>query len=587
MLLLASKVLKEKEEQRKKEMAKEELKERLREALMIAQPSIKKELLYERCVNKYVDGLLVVIRDALALNRDTKCNVPGAFAFPKEAADKQIKKISINQKQVSICSLMEEHESTSLIIEVHRGFAFGNNSMLSVVTLNAQYEDLIWEELKHMNVKRDTREVIVKENEFILNVPINTASLTAYMEKTRQSIAETDKGQRYTDKLRENLMAAQKLLTLMDDADENNETPYLREVWRQADCGRIYGTQYSLQCMTKEVRNAALGECSKYDFKACAFALMAGLAHAIDPTLKLGATLDYVKNRQKIRERIAMETGIDVVLVKQIFTALGFGAELKDNMHNAIRGALAEAARKQYDTSVRLDRDVYNNLGADEYMRLTSNQTFKFIYEELQQINTTILQHFEGDDFEICGRAYSAINPKTGKKRNSRQKLAFIYQAMESCAMLEFAELAQQEPLLTTHDCIYFKRKLNAEQVKDITWQLQQTFAYLRFEYEPISPIATDDYYATKRAAIQCDEDAYQAFKKQQIAYSNNLMSIMCNRSNDVATDIVDMAAIEAYDRFNYIRRQLDETRAKQKMVDTDYEYEYEYDYCTNEVFNH
>jgi hypothetical protein len=569
-------------------MAKEELKRKLREALMHAKPSIKRELLYERCVNKYLDGMLIAIRDALAMNMDKKCNVQGAFAFPKEAVDKQIKKTSINQKQVSICSLMEENESTSLIIEVHRGFAFGcNNSMLSVVTLNALYEDLIWEELRNMNVKSDTREVIAKENEFILSVPIDTASLTAYMEKTHQSIDDTDKGQRYTDKLRENLMAAQKLLTLMDDADENNETPYLREVWRQADCGRIYGTQYSLQCMTKEVRNAALGECHKYDFKACAFALMAGLAHAIDPTLKLGATLDYVKNRQKIRERIAKETGIDVVLVKQIFTALGFGAELKDNIHNAIRGALAEAARKQYDTSVRLERDVYNNLGANEYMRLTSNQTFKFIYEELQLLNATILQHFEGDDFEICCRAYSAINPKTGKKRKSRQKLAFIYQAMESCAMLEFAELAQQEPLLTTHDCIYFKHKLNAEQVKDITWQLQQTFMYLRFEYELIRPIATAEYYATKEAKRRSEEQDAIAFEKQQMANWSKEMIALCKKSNDVAADIVDTAAIEATDRFNYIRRQLDETRAQQKVVDTDYEYEYEYDYCTNEVFNY
>ncbi len=61
--------------------------------------------------------------------------------------------------------------------------------------------------------------------------------------------------------------------------------------------------------------------------------------------------------------------------------------------------------------------------------------------------------------------------------------------------MLEFAELAQQEPLLTTHDCIYFKRNLNAEQVKDITWQLQQTFAYLRFEHEKIFPITTQEHF--------------------------------------------------------------------------------------------
>ena len=62
-------------------------------------------------------------------------------------------------------------------------------------------------------------------------------------------------------------------------------------------------------------------------------------------------------------------------------------------------------------------------------------------------------------------------------------------------------------------------------------------------------------------------------------------MIAMCEQSNDVAADIVDTAAIEATERFNYIRRQLDETRAQQKMLDTDYEYEYEF--RVDEVQNH
>lgn len=81
-----------------------------------------------------------------------------------------------------------------MITEVHRGFAYPNSSMYSVVTLNARYEDLIWKELMSMNGEREEFGVTAKENEFILNVPINTASLTAYMEKTRQTIAETGKG---------------------------------------------------------------------------------------------------------------------------------------------------------------------------------------------------------------------------------------------------------------------------------------------------------------------------------------------------------------------------------------------------------
>ena len=166
----------------------------------------------------------------------------------------------------------------------------------------------------------DALEDIERNANYTVNV--DTASLRSYIAKTQQTIAETDKGQHYSEKLRKNLAAAQRLLAMVHEADGSNATAHLRERWEQADTGRLYGQGYSLQCMTQEVRHAALGVCHKYDFKACAFALMAGLAHSIDPTLKLGATLDYITNRAKIRERIATQTGISVALVKVIFTAL-------------------------------------------------------------------------------------------------------------------------------------------------------------------------------------------------------------------------------------------------------------------------
>lgn len=502
-----------------------ELREKLREALVIAQPELKKDKLYDRCVNSYVDGVLRAIRDAWAKNIETKCTVKGAFALPQRKVADEIRKVSLQNKQRSIYYMMQEHSNTSLLTEIHKGFSFSGNAMLSVVKLNDLYKDLILNELLEMNTEESIDGLADIEQNANYTVSVDTASLCSYIEKTRQTIAATDKGQHYSDKLRKNLAAAQRLLAMVHEADDSNATDYLREHWEQADAGRLYGQGYSLQCMTQEVRHAALGVCHKYDFKASAFALMAGLAHSIDPTLKLGATLDYIKNRAKIRERIAAETGISVALVKEIFTALGFGAELKNNTHNAIRGALAKAARMQHDSEERLDRDVYNNLGAAEFARLVRNQTFGFIYEELQQINNTILKHCDGDEFEICGQTYNAIHPKTGKKRNSKQKLAFIYQAMESSAMLQFGDLTQQEVLLTTHDCIYLKSKLSAEQVKDITVKLQEEFMYLRFEHEEIWPITTQAHYDRRFAEDIEDERTHKTLIAQQEQAAENHVS--------------------------------------------------------------
>lgn len=517
-----------------------ELKTKLRNALVAAQPALDKDYLYDRCVNRYVDGVLLAIRDAWATNTDTKCTVKGAFALSQRKLADEIRKVFVQDKQRSIYYMMQEHESTSLLTEIHKGFSFGNNSMLSVVKLNDLYKELILTELLNLKVEAniDALEDIERNANYTVNV--DTASLRSYIAKTQQTIAETDKGKHYSDKLRKNLAAAQRLLMMVHEADDSNATDYLRERWEQADTGRLYGQGYSLQCMTQEVRHAALGVCHKYDFKACAFALMAGLAHSINPTLQLGATLDYITNRAKIRERIAKQTGISVALVKEIFTALGFGAELKNNTHNAIRGALAKAARMQHDSEERLDRDVYNNLGAVEFARLVGNETFGFIYGELQQINATILQHFDGDDFEISGNAYNATHPKTGKKRNSRQKLAFVYQAMESSAMLRFAELAEQEPLLTTHDCIYFKQKLSSEQVKDITLALQETFIYLRFEHEKTKIIVTQAYFDSRFAdEIEAERKHKELIAQQEQISINHLPSkrLVMQMTKKVLTD--------------------------------------------------
>ena len=92
------------------------------------------------------------------------------------------------------------------------------------------------------------------------------------------------------------------------------------------------------------------------------------------------------------------------------------GAELKNNQHNAIRGALAQAARMKTDTTIRLDRAIYNNLGADEFKRLINDRTFGYIYEELQQINKTIIDYFKTHNITTDYVTYSPINPKTGKK---------------------------------------------------------------------------------------------------------------------------------------------------------------------------
>ncbi len=488
--------------------AKSNLKAQLLAALKTAQPQIGKDYLYDRCVDKYVAAILPAICAAVSLSHKNNDLLPNQFYFCQSKIREEIG--TIGKQQDYIYQLMREHITTSLLVVIRKGFSKNGVSKLSAVAINPIYEELIVEELLNLRIEPNIKLLDEIEQNANYTVNVDPASLASFINKTTATIRETTKGSDYKEKLFRNLMAAKQLQSMIHKADEKNPTPYLNERWEMADSGRIYGQGYSLQRMTKEVRHAALGVCHKYDFKACAFALMAGLAHAIDGTLRTSAILDYIKNRQVIRKQIAAELNISEALVKTIFTSLGFGAELKNNQHNAIRGALAKAARQQHDMNVRLERDIYNNLGADEFARLVANRTFKYIYDELQQINSTILAYYKTNELVIGDATYNAIDKNTGKRRSDKQKLAWIYQALESQAMQMFAKLAKQDELLTAHDCIYFKQKLPASVCVDATYLLQQTYPYLRFEHEAIYPIADNVQYAARFADTDLIEQEHR-----------------------------------------------------------------------------
>ena len=502
-----------------------ELKTILLAAIKTTTPHLGKDYLYERCVTKYLSAMLPAISHAISLNHKSTQYNTGEFALAQTTLRDTLGRIGTQQKYIA--DVMKSHATTSLIIEIKKGFSYANGSnMLSLVQLNPIYKDLIMEELLNLQVEKNQQLLDEIERAPNYTVNVDAASLASYIRKTTKTISDTKDNGAYKDKLLKNSLAAKQLQTMIHDADETNATPYIKERWEQADSGRIYGQGYSLQRMSKEVRHAALGYCYKYDFKASAFALMAGLAHTINPAIKIASVLDYVKNRNSIRQCIAKELNVDESIVKTIFTAIGFGAELKNNQFNAIRGAFAKVARMKHDASIRLEKDIYNNLGADEFMRLIENSTFCDIYINLQVINQTILDYYKTNALVINDRTYCNIDVKTGKKRNDRQKLAWIYQALEFTAMVQFsdlvADMTQQEPLLTTHDCIYYKNKLPASVKVDASYLLNQKFPYLRFEEEEIVPIVEDAYFAARFAqTIQFERKHVQRIKEQELLARN------------------------------------------------------------------
>jgi hypothetical protein len=504
------------------------LKTELYNALRKAQPDIQKDYLYHRCVDKYLNAILPAIRSAIATRPNHSNLLDDQFNFSHTALREVIGTIGKSQRY--IYQLMRDDKTTSLLVDVRKGYSKNGSAKLSVVRLNPLYEDLVLDAL--LNVTEDITPITpttenTTEPVHNYSVFVDPASLASFIAKSRTTLRQTANDSAYARKLLRNIITAQQLQSLIQPATNQSSQPFINERWTMADSGRIYGTGLSLQRIPKEVRHAALGYCHKYDFRACAFALMGSLAKFIDPTLKIGALEDYISHRSKIRTRIADQLDISVDLVKTLFTALGFGAELKNTPYAALRGELAKAARQRHDRNERLDAADYKQLGEREYQQLIQNDLFIDIYNALQRVNQTILNFYADKELQIGDRPYLDIDPKTNKRRSNKQKLAWIYQALESVVMLAFVDYSQQEPLLTTHDCIYYKKRLTQSTVDNIYYQLREAFPLLSFEHEEITPIAEDEFYQQRYADVELFEREHREhIAREEVAAKENYAAL-------------------------------------------------------------
>jgi hypothetical protein len=442
------------------------MREKLKAALLRHSPDMK-DRIADRCVDHYVAAVMQEIATQFALmSRDDFS--AGETNFRAEHVMHACGQVQSGGARTRVWSRMQSHNETSLVISAYRGNSFSGR--ISRVTLNPKYKKDIMDELKSLAIELDPSHLQDLEERANWDVVVAPDALQSYITHTRRALDAGDHGEHYQAKLTRALCIANALKSRIKSLPDG--THYISEYWEEIDSGRVYGHGLSLQRVPREVRHAALGPCHKYDFKASSYALMTSLALQIDPTLQVEAIRYYVKHRSHVRRRIAKQVGISDEWAKSVFTALGFGAELKDTPFNAIR----------------------KQLGKEKYDLLMGNDEFAAIASQFKAVCKTLASAFSSNGFELCGRTYSPTNPKTGRKRTPNQKLAWIYQCLESAALQTFLDAAAAAPLLAAHDCLYFKHEIPASLTADIAHLLSQRFELLRFEHEPIFPIhATED----------------------------------------------------------------------------------------------
>ena len=460
------------------------MKEELIKALTKRFPAMKPNMA-DRYAGKYMAAVMTEIATQyMLMNSD---DMTGEMNFAADRVNVASKRAIIDSKSIYIYSMMQSCPSTSLVVETYTGNSLTHR--VSKVMFNPKYKKVIMEELRSMTIELNPQYLQDLDDKANNSVAVDVETLGSYIEHTRQALINPP-SQAYADKLLRNLLVANQLLAQVKEQDGEH---WVDEYWEQIDSGRIQGHGISLQRISKEVRHAALGRCHRYDFKAASYALMTSLALQLDPTLNVAVLRDYIKNRTSIRKRIAKDIGISEDWMKSIFTSLGFGAELKDNPFNSIRGMLGQV----------------------KYHKLICNFEFLAIKRQLDQVSNTIHKHsaFPDTGFVLHGRTYTHINPKDGKKRTKNQKLAWIYQCLESHALGLFVGMVPDacNVKLMVHDCLYLQRPLSSQHFTDIHWKLSQVYPLLTFEHDVIVPIHAEGFIGhAERELLQQEQDHKQ-----------------------------------------------------------------------------
>lgn len=459
------------------------MKEKLQAALLAHYPTLK-PLLAARYVDKYVSVMLKQIAWQYARTSSEDLSA-GEMDFPVDHVTKACGAARAIAPHATVFGVMQEHPNTSLVIITSKGNSIHHE--LSRVTLNQNYKKEIMEALKSLHIELEPTHLAELAAKANVVIRINAESLASYIEQTRIDL-NRENSEAYKGKLVRNLQVATQLLQM---AKEDDQGAYVEEYWERIDSGRVHGHGLSLQRIPKEVRHAALGRCYRYDFKAASYALMTAYAQGIDPTLKTAAITDYVRYRSGIRKRIAKDVGVSEESIKTVLNAIGFGAQLKDNPFTAIQ----------------------KELGREKYHRLLANTEFVLIKKQIEAIRNTISAKLGTGDFEVGGVVCTEFDPKDGTKRTKNQKLAWLYQRLETFAMEEFIARipAECRQLLLVHDCIYLDKPIPSAQLVDIKLELREMFPALDVDGEWVFPIHAPGYVAQGAQAAREADAAHKA----------------------------------------------------------------------------
>ena len=233
-------------------------------------------------------------------------------------------------------------------------------------------------------------------------------------------------------------------------AQENDG--WLSQNYRVSDFGRLVGTGLSsLQTMPKTLLNEILNGCAEVDVNASSMSLLPSIYNRVlNKTLTFPCIERYKEHSTNIREVVSHSLGVDLKMVKQAFTAIGFGL------------------RKNTKTYKNVDNTwivpTLTKIFGDESKAksFVEHKEVKGLWKEVDEI-------FSG---------LSKETKSTLPDYSPSQRVAYLYQHNEAEMLKVMMEFVGRSLVITKHDAIVLKSPLTKSQLIQLKDKIYQTLGF-------------------------------------------------------------------------------------------------------------
>jgi len=263
-------------------------------------------------------------------------------------------------------------------------------------------------------------------------------------------------------------------------ASLNKDTNKLTLEYDIKPAGRLYN-QYSH--LKKEIRNNLLHGYIEYDISTASYQFLYDFAAQIKKDLEAPLIQEYLSNKKAIRYKLAKELDTSYEVIKEILTAMGFGAKDKESYFEYYDDEILEVIKEPLNA---IEKILYeNNIPQEKWNNSIEIQ--KFI-SEIKILKNLVAKYIKENYYNPKTKTLNINNKKKvfEKQFRSSQALSFLYQHYESNFLLSmvktYKKYTKNKDYFMLHDALIVKKDIDikileaSKQTLDfkINWKLER-----------------------------------------------------------------------------------------------------------------